>query len=38
MSTAVWGLMAVLALLAAVAVNDLQRRLERWAYDRHVED
>ena len=38
MNTAVWGLMAVLAVLAAVAVHDLQHRLERWAYDRHVED
>ena len=38
MSTAVWGLTALLALPAAVAVHDLQHRLERWAYDRHLED
>lgn len=38
MSPAVVAFVAVLALLTAIGVHDLQHRLEKWAYDRPVED
>ena len=38
MSPVVVAFVAALALLTAIGVHDLQRRLEKWVYDRHVAD
>ena len=38
MSPVMVAFMTALALLTALGVHDLQRRLEKSAYDRHVED
>ncbi|PQM45242.1 hypothetical protein C1Y40_04601 [Mycobacterium talmoniae] len=38
MSTAVAACAAVLTVLTASGLHELQLRLERWDYDRHLED